>query len=121
MTATPELLGHFPGMANMGSFQSDGTHEMHDNITISGATKGQYPHDGQHDAHTNGFNANGVNGLGHGQPMPGTNAYIQAHIPMLMNGSPMFGEAQKRGRTKACFECRKSKVRFLLSQDCCGH
>jgi F-box/leucine-rich repeat protein 10/11 len=43
-------------------------------------------------------------------PMPGTNAYVNANIPMAMNGVPMFGEVAKRGRSKACFECRKSKV-----------
>ncbi|KAF2173982.1 hypothetical protein M409DRAFT_62186 [Zasmidium cellare ATCC 36951] len=47
---------------------------------------------------------------GQNQPLPGTNAYLNANIPMTMNGVPIFGEAQKRGRTKACFECRKSKV-----------
>lgn len=43
-------------------------------------------------------------------PMPGTNAYVNANIPMAMNGVPMFGDVAKRGRSKACFECRKSKV-----------
>jgi F-box/leucine-rich repeat protein 10/11 len=42
--------------------------------------------------------------------MPGTNAYVNANIPMAMNGVPMFGDVAKRGRSKACFECRKSKV-----------
>ncbi|KAK3669389.1 JmjC domain-containing histone demethylation protein 1 [Recurvomyces mirabilis] len=113
MTATPELMGQFPGMGNMGPFTSNGTHDMHDSITLSGATNGQYQIDGQYDEQMTGYSGNGVNGFGHGQPTPGTNAYIQAHIPMLMNGSPMFGEAQKRGRTKACFECRKSKRRCV--------
>ncbi|SMR56327.1 unnamed protein product [Zymoseptoria tritici ST99CH_3D1] len=45
--------------------------------------------------------------------MPGTNAYINANIPMAMNGVPMFGEFSKRGRSKACFECRKSKRRCV--------
>ncbi|KAK4498311.1 hypothetical protein PRZ48_010969 [Zasmidium cellare] len=50
---------------------------------------------------------------GQNQPLPGTNAYLNANIPMTMNGVPIFGEAQKRGRTKACFECRKSKRRCI--------
>ena len=45
-------------------------------------------------------------------PLPGTNAYVSANIPMAMNGVPIFGEVPKRGRSKACFECRKSKVSF---------
>jgi hypothetical protein len=45
------------------------------------------------------------------QAMPGTNAYVNANIPMAMNGVPMFGgEFSKKGRSKACFECRRSKV-----------
>lgn len=42
-------------------------------------------------------------------PLPGTNAYVNANIPMTMNGVAMFGDV-KRGRSKACVECRKSKV-----------
>jgi hypothetical protein len=56
-------------------------------------TNGTAPVDGQFDS-----------------PMPGTNAYVNANIPMAMNGVPMFGDTAKRGRSKACFECRKSKV-----------
>jgi F-box/leucine-rich repeat protein 10/11 len=41
---------------------------------------------------------------------PGTNAYVNANIPMAMNGIHIFGDAPKRGRSKACLECRKSKV-----------
>lgn len=41
---------------------------------------------------------------------PSTNSYMNSNIPMTMNGVSMFGDAVKRGRSKACFECRKSKV-----------
>ncbi|EME81126.1 uncharacterized protein MYCFIDRAFT_104451, partial [Pseudocercospora fijiensis CIRAD86] len=63
---------------------------------------------------SNGSHQNGINGNG---PLPGTNAYINANIPMTMNGVPIFGEAQKRGRTKACFECRKSKRRCVHDEN----
>lgn len=46
----------------------------------------------------------------HHTPQPGTNAYINANIPMAMNGVAMFGDVSKRGRSKACYDCRKSKV-----------
>ena len=61
-------------------------------------TNGTAPVDGQFDS-----------------PMPGTNAYVNANIPMAMNGVPMFGDTAKRGRSKACFECRKSKVSIPYS------
>jgi hypothetical protein len=52
-----------------------------------------------------------VNGDGEALgPLPGTSAYVNANIPMAMNGVSMFGEMAKRGRSKACYECRKSKV-----------
>lgn len=47
-------------------------------------------------------------------PLPGTNAYVNANIPMTMNGVPIFGEVPKRGRSKACYECRKSKVSMTI-------
>ncbi|WPH00552.1 Putative zn(2)-C6 fungal-type DNA-binding domain, Zinc finger, PHD-type, JmjC [Acrodontium crateriforme] len=53
---------------------------------------------------------------GHG-PLPGTNAYISANIPMALNGIAMFGDATKRGRSKACFECRKSKRRCVHDEN----
>lgn len=73
--------------------------EMHENIVVKSATDG-YEH---------GSAANGA----HGQPLPGTNAYINAHIPMAVNGVAIF-DPSKRGRTKACYECRKSKVTINL-------
>lgn len=76
--------------------------------------------DAQYEAIANGSFVNGevsghsnhmVNGQG---PQPGTNAYVNANIPMTMNGVAMFGELPKKGRSKACYECRKSKVRTSL-------
>ena len=78
--------------------------EMGDNITVSSRQSG----DGQimMNAMTNG---DGILRMG---AQPGTSAYITQNIPMTMNGVPMFGE-MKRGRSKACYECRRSKVRRL--------
>ncbi|KAM3414069.1 JmjC domain-containing histone demethylation protein 1 [Cercospora zeina] len=58
----------------------------------------------------NGSHTSGANGLG---PLSGTNAYLNNSIPMTINGISIFGDAGKRGRTKACFECRKSKRRCV--------
>lgn len=67
--------------------------QLHDSITgINGTPNG---------AHANGG------------PLPGTDAYIHANIPMTMNGVQMFGDQNKRGRSKACVECRKSKRRCI--------
>ena len=109
------------GIAQDGSFQSNLAPELHDNITVTPPQRpyGSSMHGQQDDgsAQTNGFYSNGLNGNaqanGHG-PLPGTNAYVNANIPMTMNGVPIFGEVAKRGRTKACFECRKSKVSTCL-------
>ncbi|QIW99613.1 hypothetical protein AMS68_005131 [Peltaster fructicola] len=76
-----------------------------------------------HDGTVNGLTANGnhnatvkvENGVrpSHGLgTIPGTNAYVDANIPMTLNGVALFGDA-KRGRSKACFECRKSKRRCI--------
>ncbi|CAK1366799.1 unnamed protein product [Cercospora beticola] len=62
----------------------------------------------------NGSLTNGANGLG---PLPGTNAYLNNSIPMTINGISIFGDAGKRGRTKACFECRKSKRRCVHDEN----
>ncbi|KAF2773762.1 hypothetical protein EJ03DRAFT_106111 [Teratosphaeria nubilosa] len=70
-------------------FQSNLAPELHDTIALTPRPNGT---------------ANGHS------PLPGTNAYVSANIPMTMNGVPIFGEMPKRGRSKACFECRKSKV-----------
>ncbi|KAF1820831.1 Clavaminate synthase-like protein, partial [Dissoconium aciculare CBS 342.82] len=48
---------------------------------------------------------------------PGTNAYVNANIPMAMNGIHIFGDAPKRGRSKACLECRKSKRRCIHDEN----
>jgi len=73
-------------------------HETHDNIVVKAAT----------DGHSHGMAPNGT----FGPAMPGTNAYVNAHIPMAVNGVAMF-DPSKRGRTKACYECRKSKRRCV--------
>lgn len=90
--------------------------ELHDGIVVtpvrdrsgqsSGEGAGLNRQQGQTNGHVNGSPANGAT-------YPGTNAYVNANIPMAMNGVPMFGDAPKRGRTKACYECRKSKVCVL--------
>ena len=87
--------------------------ELHENITVTPVRErdgestfvdsGLSNQQGQTNGHVNG-------GFSNGQTYPGTNAYVNANIPMTMNGVPMFGDAPKRGRTKACYECRKSKV-----------
>ncbi|KAM0719306.1 hypothetical protein Q7P37_005211 [Cladosporium fusiforme] len=104
--------------------------EVGDNITVSPLqareSQSQTYHHGFGELETNDEpqshtpNESLVNGLAHSNgeqpfdsPMPGTNAYVSAHIPMAMNGVPMFGDVAKRGRSKACFECRKSKRRCI--------
>jgi F-box and leucine-rich repeat protein 10/11 len=84
--------------------------ELHDNITVT--PKGRPGMDGQQIGTPSTGGLSQTNGSG---PHPGTNAYVSANIPMTMNGVPIFGEMPKRGRSKACFECRKSKVsaRFI--------
>ncbi|KAF2724279.1 hypothetical protein K431DRAFT_291789 [Polychaeton citri CBS 116435] len=110
------------GDSMMGSPFGDGPYphapgsDIGEALTVSPPSK---PHEHQ-DPSTN---ASGIqNGLqmnaqnGHG-PLPGTNAYVNANIPMAMNGVPMFGEIAKRGRSKACFECRKSKRRCIHDEN----
>ncbi|KAK4548729.1 hypothetical protein LTR36_008502 [Oleoguttula mirabilis] len=118
---SPPAFQQVNGIAPDGSYQSNLAPELHDNITVT-PPKQQYMAtgmDGQQDgayAGMNGFHPNGVHGDAqpNGQgPLPGTNAYINANIPMTMNGVPIFGDVAKRGRSKACFECRKSKRRCV--------
>lgn len=116
MQASPDGFHQVNGIGHDGSFQANLAPELHDNITVTPPKPHQDGMDGQANGfyqHASGFHANGMNGNaranGHG-PLPGTNAYINANIPMTMNGVPIFGEVAKRGRTKACYECRKSKV-----------
>jgi F-box/leucine-rich repeat protein 10/11 len=113
-----------PGGATDGYFIPQSS-EVGDNITVSPLQvrepQMQSYHHGFGEQQTNGdvqshtpteVTANGptqVDGP-FDSPMPGTNAYVNANIPMAMNGVPMFGDVAKRGRSKACFECRKSKV-----------
>lgn len=104
----------------MSAFQSNLAPELQENITVTPPKSSQpEPATDEQQKQQNGAYAlsNGVsssNGAaslnGHG-PLPGTNAYVSANIPMTMNGVPFFGEMPKRGRSKACWECRKSKVR----------
>lgn len=117
LQATPENLGRLAGISHFDAFQAHLAPELQDNITVANGRSGPYSIDG-----INGFVANGADGQeGRGAPQPGTNAYISANIPMAMNGVPIFGEAQKRGRTKACFECRRSKVPGALACGEYGH
>ncbi|KAF7185792.1 JmjC domain-containing histone demethylation protein 1 [Pseudocercospora fuligena] len=104
---TPQSPGDFQQMTP-GAPLSSGQ-DLHENITVTP------PKTNHHFApDSNGSHQNGINGNG---PLPGTNAYVNANIPMTMNGVPIFGEAQKRGRTKACFECRKSKRRCVHDEN----
>jgi F-box/leucine-rich repeat protein 10/11 len=113
-----------PGGATDGYFIPQSS-EVGDNIIVSPLQvreqQMQSYHHGFAEQHTNGdlqsHTPNEVTANGPVQidgpfdsPMPGTNAYVNANIPMAMNGVPMFGDVAKRGRSKACFECRKSKV-----------
>lgn len=114
--ASPDGFHQVNGIGHDGSFQANLAPELHENITVTPPKPHQDGMDGQANGfyqHGSGFHANGMNrnahANGHG-PLPGTNAYINANIPMTMNGVPIFGEVAKRGRTKACYECRKSKV-----------
>ncbi|KAF2857972.1 hypothetical protein K470DRAFT_278922 [Piedraia hortae CBS 480.64] len=52
-----------------------------------------------------------------GHAVPGTNAYVSANIPMVMNGVPFSGDVPRRGRSKACLECRKSKRRCVHDEN----
>ncbi|KAK5738597.1 JmjC domain-containing histone demethylation protein 1 [Elasticomyces elasticus] len=106
LQVTPEAM---PSLPTVTSWQSQPPTDLHDNITVNGRYS-----DGQHDM-TEG--TPGVNGDAPG-PLPGTNAYISANIPMAMNGVAIFGgEQQKRGRSKACFECRRSKRRCVHDEN----
>ncbi|KXL47791.1 MAG: hypothetical protein FE78DRAFT_130947, partial [Acidomyces sp. 'richmondensis'] len=104
----------------MSAFQSSLAPELHENITVtppkprqseSVTDEQQKQQNGPH-AYSNGVGS--VNGHG---PLPGTNAYVSANIPMTMNGVPFFGEMPKRGRSKACWECRKSKRRCVHDEN----
>lgn len=111
LQTSPPAFQQVNGVGPDGSYLTNLAPELHDNITLT-PPKREQGADGQQDGAypaTNGFHANGVHSNAQG-PMPGTNAYVTANIPMTMNGVPIFGEAAKRGRSKACFECRKSKV-----------
>ncbi|KAK5168824.1 JmjC domain-containing histone demethylation protein 1 [Saxophila tyrrhenica] len=95
--------------------------ELHDNITVSPSKFGENGHMGYQMGANSGPYAGGLpngdgfsaGGAGRDGPMPGTSAYVTANIPMAMNGVQMFGEVGKKGRSKACYECRKSKRRCI--------
>lgn len=77
--------------------------EIYDNITVTPPKAKTST-----DAFTNqAGEQQGLNGM-----TPGSNGYPNGNMSMGVNGVPIFGDAQKRGRSKACFECRKSKVGF---------
>jgi F-box/leucine-rich repeat protein 10/11 len=90
--------------------------ELHDNITVTPQrpSYNAVVSDAQNDAMMMMSNVDDESAMSNDDPrqaMPGTNAYVNANIPMAMNGVPMFGgEFSKKGRSKACFECRRSKV-----------
>ncbi|GAB7360976.1 hypothetical protein MBLNU230_g0959t1 [Neophaeotheca triangularis] len=114
------------GMAT--SFSGQLAPELHDNIMVTPKVRADYENSTHMSDHqlmrpqqeaTNGSPADslmvangGQHAFGQG-PNPGTSAYVNANIPMAMNGVPMFPEMAKRGRTKACVECRKSKRRCI--------
>jgi F-box/leucine-rich repeat protein 10/11 len=104
LQATPDHLhAMHPSMPSGAPMHAFAGQESHDAVAASPPkTNHHFATDAQ-----NATLANAIDGLG---PLPGTNAYINANIPMTMNGVPIFGDSAKRGRTKACFECKKSKV-----------
>lgn len=113
MQLSPEHINGFANQNGSPNMMNGYTgQEIHDTITV---TPPKTNHHFAADA-SNGTHVNGANGSG---PLPGTNAYINANIPMTMNGVPIFGDSGKRGRTKACIECRKSKVILGVAE--CGH
>lgn len=118
--------GNSPNHATNGmapSFPGQLAPELHENITVapkvgSSSALSSQKFNGQLKAleQDNGGYADSTMVANGGHPTyaqgpnPGTSAYINANIPMAMNGVPMFPDMAKRGRTKACVECRKSKV-----------
>lgn len=100
MQATPE---HLQQLSPNGYLNGHHGQEIEENIVVA-------PPKTNHLNAPDSTNATPMNGIHGSGPFPGTNAYVNANIPMTVNGIAMFGDAGKRGRTKACFECRKSKV-----------
>jgi F-box/leucine-rich repeat protein 10/11 len=115
-TSVPQVNGAEP------SFQSQLAPELHDNITVTPPRPGfmstvmdsqqpaPYPQLSDNLPNGEGF-ANAAQHADGGSLIPGTSAYVKENIPMTINGVAMFGDVPKRGRSKACYECRKSKVR----------
>lgn len=113
-----------PNDLSYGSSQNGSQYEF-DNITVTPPHQRQSNFlatvmDGAQDPNrpnATPYHLAGANGAMQGVqsgPLPGTNAYINANVPMTMNGVPLFGDAAKRGRSKACYECRKSKVGIYM-------
>jgi F-box/leucine-rich repeat protein 10/11 len=116
-TSVPQVNGAEP------SFQSQLAPELHDNINVTPPRPGfmstvmdsqqPVPYPQTNDNLPNGENfANAPQHADGGSLVPGTNVYVKDNIPMTINGVAMFGDVPKRGRSKACYECRKSKVRM---------
>ncbi|KAK3072063.1 JmjC domain-containing histone demethylation protein 1 [Teratosphaeriaceae sp. CCFEE 6253] len=79
--------------------------ELHDNIMVTPA-RPPYPRvDDQRDSQIHEYHADGTP-VEHARSSSGA-------VPMTLNGVSIFGEPPKRGRSKACFECRRSKRRCV--------
>nr|OQO20641.1 hypothetical protein B0A51_13511 [Rachicladosporium sp. CCFEE 5018] len=64
----------------------------------------------------NGVKSNGIpNSYADRVANPGSdaNTYLSAGLPIALNNASMYGDSSKRGRSKACYECRKSKRRCI--------
>ncbi|GAI99764.1 unnamed protein product [marine sediment metagenome] len=105
---TPEAL---PGLPNASSFNSQLAPELQDNITVTPAKPYPYPIESQQSVQIHEFQPDGTPGLnGHAN---GSNG----NVPMTLNGVNIFGESGKRGRSKACLECRRSKVSMPVTSE----
>ena len=127
MQTSPNSIAQING--GVVAFQAQPVLELHDNITVTPTRQGfmstvmdtqqpaSYPQPNGNLPHAEEY-ANGAQHPNGTDLVPGTNAYVSANIPMTINGVPMFGDVPKRGRSKACYECRKSKVR--MTRVCVG-
>ena len=121
MQTTPDSAPQISG--GDAGFHSQLAPELQGNITVTPPRPGFMSTVMDHQQpspypQTNGSLTNGeayANGAQHtdgGSLVHGTDSYAHDNVPMTINGVAMFGEVPKRGRSKACYECRKSKVSF---------